>query len=267
MDRLSDDAGAWYSVKLFIDGLPKKGKSKYLHERFERLMAVRANQLNAARRKTTTLPKIDKAWRKISKSAKTEDAILSIFLGLPDTATSQPFAALAQGERVLSPVDQREKYHEMAKHAKALVDFFASSKSGDPLRQLLSDLDTGADWESRLPQLTSKADGLKTHEYTQAAINLWDVNNGLKVKPTLNFLLAAFTGANPQKHYLTKQPKAKNAAKQSYIVLVAELNSYLKTPQHAALAEIANSNVAGLVIEGDAIRQAWDSKKTVQLFE
>jgi hypothetical protein len=263
MTEFSTDIGEWQCVKSYLNNFPKQGKGADLHKRFDRLMAVRDvqvnKQINSARTSINAIPEIDKAWRKIVKFAKSEDAILSVFLGLPDKATSQPFTGLSNGKRATSPAAQREKYLEMAAHAKALIAYLASNKSGDPFKQLLADLDNELGWEARTPKSLDTDMAQIMQEHVKDADAIWQANHGLNVRLTLKFLFHAFSGANSHKYYLTKQPESKEAAAQTYVHLLAELNCYLSKPQHAAIATIAIANVPELEISSDAIRQAWAS--------
>ena len=246
----------WGCVREVVEKMRKtpKGESAPAVKRFDRLMEVREKQRNEAKQKEGEDTKIDKAWLKIVKNAHSLDAAMNVFWGLPDEVSDQPFLGLSQGKRVSTPTVEREKYLEMTVHAKALIDYLKVTSNGDPLRRLIADLDVEPGFSERLPSTT---DASTMHNHATEAIVIWNV--GVKVRPTLNFLFHAFKGANPWTYRLTKQPESKNAAMQTYIYQVAELNSYLDKdkPQHAALAALASANISDVAIKVDAIRQAW----------
>lgn len=279
MNELSTDVDFWQSVREFLDGLNElTGKSTIatqlenvklrvrfeprdhdvLRSRFYRLTKgtgiAQAQSHKEKREHEAEQQKIDKAWGLIVKSAINNDAVLGVFLALPDAATEMPYTGLNGGERATDVEHQSKRYGDMAEHAKALLDFLATNKSGDPLQRLFSDLDQEVGRLDRVPKIR---DATKMMEHTDQAIQFWQTcaqETGVRV--ALNFLYHAFSGANPHKWY-AKQPKAKDAAKQVYTVQVAQLNRYLSKPQHSALATIANANVSKLKISSDSIRQAW----------
>jgi hypothetical protein len=189
------------------------------------------------------------SWEKIRAHAKTADDQRSVFLLLPDIVTEQPIPGLSFGKRSTEPKYQREKYEEVAKCAKVIIDFSTSTE----FRRLLADQALDADEKARLPNQRGAENACQM--YPRAGVSAG------RMRAHLNWLHEACLGANPYKWYLSKQPLSKDAGLKTCIQLVAQLNRYLIKPQHTALATLANKNLAqeDIYITSDAICKAWNA--------
>ena len=248
MGKSADDDD-WMDLRSYIDGIRGssiKGTDPTV-ARFDRLMAYRKVGFKEE-------CKLDKAWRTVCKYALHSDAAMSVFFGLPDNLTEQPFTGLSAGKKVLYPAPQREKYLEMAAHADKLIKFLATKPTHDPFRRLIADQDTEDGWKSRLPK---SPDANRMHAHTVAAGALWQYGFGHTIKCDLRWLSHALNGANPHKWYLTKQPQATDAGQQTYVALVADLTRYLTKPQHQALAVLGKANLPAAKLNKEKIRAAW----------
>lgn len=243
------EADDWADLRAWVEQLRStvKGRSGLAVLRFDRLMAYRnvsfENQKN-----------LDKAWRAVCRWALDDDAAISVFLGLPDRLDVQPFTGLAHGRRSLDPASARTRNLEMAGYADKLLQFLATTPRADPLSQLLSDLDVGSDWGKRLP---NSKDATEIHEHAPEALRLWQLRDGVRVKRELQWLSHALKGANPYKWYVTKQPGAADAGRQTCAALVADLTRHLSRPQPTALAVLGNANLPEAELTADQIRDAW----------
>lgn len=244
----------WADLRAWVEqlGSTVKGQSSAAVLRFERLMAYRYVSHENENR-------LDKAWRAVRKWALSDDAAISVFLGLPDSLDVQPFTGLAHGRRLLDPASERERNLEMAEHAKKLLEFLGQVPDPlpslpDPLPSLLSDLDDENDWENRLP---NSKDAAEIHKHATEALRLWQLGDGLRVKRELQWLFHVLQGANPYKWYVTKQPGAADAERQTCAALVADLTRHLSKPQPTALAVLGNANLPQAKLTADQIRDAW----------
>lgn len=236
----SQPTDVWGPVRAWVGGLnqSQNGKQSPPELRFNRLMDYREQSYKSE-------TDLDRAFSNLSKNAINEDALISIFISLPDAPDAQPFTGLSHGRRVLDPSSEHEKYLEMADHVDALLNFLKPTESRDPLRQLLSDLDPNG-----------------PHGPCAVAANrLWQLGAGAHLKLGLSWLSNALKGANPHKWYLTGQPRAIDAAKQTYLKLIADLNRHLHKPLHAALATMANANFPDGKVTRDQIRKAWNRNR------
>ncbi|CAN0324753.1 unnamed protein product, partial [Phaeothamnion confervicola] len=218
---------------MWIQTLNSQKSASYV-ERFDRLMKYRAQS-------PENEAKLDKAMRALEKAALSlpvSESLLSIFMGLPDTADDQPFTGLSYGRRTCDPTAQRDEYLKLASHADALLKFL-----GKP----------GA--ELHIPKThdakTIKSSATEADRLYQAGMG------GRRGLIELKWLAAALRGANPHRWYLTKQPLAEDRARKTYVKLVAGLNRYLSKGQHVALATLANANLPGQKVTPDEIRKAW----------
>lgn len=205
-------------------------KSAYLVARLDRLLAYR---LASVENET----KLNRALLALARSPRNEvaDPRVSIFLGLPDEPDDQPFTGLSYGRRTLDPRSIKEKYEELAASVDRLRDFFSGA---DSLHQLLADQGE--------------------NEHAKSASPLYQAGAGSHLRRNLNWLSSAFKGADPHQWSPTNQPLAKDAKKQTYVKLIADLNRYLIQPKHAALAALANANNPACPVAADQLRKAWE---------
>lgn len=247
---MRNEEDAWRYLRAWIENLRAtvKGKNSAHVVRFDRLMKYRADDFEQQK-------KIDKAWRALSKHSRDEDALLSVFLGLPDTVEVQPFTMLSFGKRLSDdPQSARQRYLEMAKHADELLKFLGRTAFADPMSQLLADQDDEDGWLTRLPK---EKGAEKMHDHVIEARRMRQLGAGHQVKRDLLWLSHALKGANPHKWYLTKKPRARDAGEQTCAALVADLTRYLCKPQHQALAVLGNANLPGAKLTDEKIRSAW----------
>lgn len=238
---------AWGPIAMWIQTLNSQKSARYV-ERFERLMTYRDQSFESA-------AKLDKAMRALEKAALSlpvSESLLCIFMGLPDTADDQPFAGLSYGRRVIDPTTQRNAYLQLASHADKLLDFL-----GEPgaVAMLLADQELESNEELHIPK-THDAKIIKSSA-AEASELYQNGAGGRHVYIELKWLAAALRGANPHRWCLTKQPLAQDAARKTYVKLLADLNRYLSNGQHAALATLANANLPGQKVTPDEIRKAW----------
>ena len=240
---------AWHPIALWIEGLGQldsKKSARYV-ERFQRLMKHRDQSVE----NTAQLDKAMSALEKAALSLPASESLLSIFMGLPDTADDQPFTGLSYGRRTSDPTAQRNAYLELASHADALLKFLG--KPGAVV-MLLADQELELGEDLHIPK-THDAKIIKSS--AAEASELYQNGTGGHVFIELKWLAAALRGANPHRWRLTRQPLAKDAARKTYIKLLAGLNRYLSKGQHAALATLANANLPNQKVTTDEVRKAW----------
>lgn len=175
---------------------------------------------------------LNKAWKALDSAKKSPDDLLNLFLVWPDNPTVQPFQAI-YGKRAVDHQEEGRSYQESARKVSEILALLKP----DYLRKLLSDIPANGDGKAAL-------DSYRT-------LNRIETMRGLR---SLHDMLNA---ANPQKKYLTKQPFSQDADVQTYIILLAELNRYLSSSKHSAIATIANANYPDCQVTGAAIGKAW----------
>lgn len=215
-------------IAQWVSSLPKNGKTESYHERFSRFVEYWKRDYERAN-------EIEKAWRAIASSAKSDDDLVTLFAVMPDKPEAQLFTAI-YGKRAVDPSGERTRYD---KDLEAVIQVIALvSPHGNRFDELMSDAQT-------------------TEEAFEAAIKLRSLDADL-----LHCLIALRTlleivdpaAKIPTKHFLNEEI----AARKNYVILVASLNRYLSKPQHAALAVIANVNCPGATLNNDQIRKAWN---------
>lgn len=176
---------------------------------------------------------LEGAWRALDVNKKSDDTLLDLFLTWPDEVTSQPFPAI-YGARVVDHQEEKKRYSKGIHHIDAVLGLLRPEALG----QLLSDV---------------PAEGTG-----RAALNCFRLDfNRIVVIQSLRSLRALLNVSDPKRKYLTKQPFAEKADLKTYTILLAELNRHLESPQHAAIATIANANLPNHQVTGDAIGKAW----------
>lgn len=179
-------------------------------------------------------------WKALKQAALSEDALINLFLLMPDAAMRNPFSALTgirrNGSRETSVEEERASYAANAKHVEALRQFlFTDGCQG--LRHLLSDA------------------AVTGGEAMDRASKFQEVNGHLR--EALIHLEKLLRLADPAAKYPYGQPDSPDAASQAYVAIVASLNRYLSNPKHAALAYLAQVNNPGARLTSSAIGKAW----------
>jgi hypothetical protein len=241
----------WEPVRVWVAQFSQteQDKPSPVVSRFARLMkyrAVSSEQQDA----------LDKAFKLLSSAANTSDDLLALFSGLPDSADAQPLTRLSFGRRSEPLAVQRDRYVALASHADALLKFLKSEPPAMSLRQLLADvaMEDGYDGSGG----DSDTAVLRRQNAKQAQV-LRDAGADAGLVGALQWLSHALKGADPHRWHLTGQPLAADAARQTYVRLVAGLNRYLKKPKHAALTVLANANYSRVVLTADELRKTWNS--------
>jgi hypothetical protein len=194
------------------------------------------------------------AWKAVCESAHSRDSAVAVFLGLPDCLTNQSYAGLSGGFRLTHPDIQKERYERLAGFANELLD----ATRGENLHRLLADQANEWGEKDRLPR-SKCAEATIEHSKTAARI-LEDPHAApLRLTSSLMWLRELLLGANPHRWHASLNVYAPDVAKQAFTAQVAHLNRHLKTPQHSALATLANQNAKKYApqISSDAVRKAW----------
>lgn len=205
-----------------------EGKSDYVIQRYDRIKAYG----NAS---FENQQKLDKAFRAIGKYAQSDDKAISLFLCLPDKPMLE-FATGIYRKRGKLPDAERDDYQAIAKTAKQLRKLTSKTK----IHHMIMDLPPSDDLASSL-----------AHD---------DLTRDLYSLPKLlSRLIKVAEAADPASKYLTTKLKSDDAAKQTYIALLARLNDirYLKKPCHAAIATLANANSPDVTVATRAITNAY----------
>ncbi|WP_186214372.1 hypothetical protein [Burkholderia gladioli] len=180
-------------------------------------------------------------WKILEKSAISEDQLLALFLGMPDTALRNPFPLLTglrkRGSLDLSVDDERKNYQKLAKQVHDIRTFL-HSKGGENFRNLLSDARaTGGEASREAAAFRASTGNLRA--------TLFHLENVLKL-------------VDPAAKYPSGQPDSPDAASHAYVAVVASLSSHLTEPKHAAIAYIAQINNPLTPVTRDALRKAWE---------
>ncbi|WP_152554252.1 hypothetical protein [Burkholderia sp. A1] len=164
-------------------------------------------------------------WRILEKFAISEDHLLTLFLTTPDTAQRNPFPLLTgirkHGTKDISFKEERKQYKKLAKKTCEIRTFLFSS-GADNFRNLLSD---------------ASATGGDAAKEAQA----FQASNG-HLRMALFHLEKMLLLADPAAKYPYGQPDSPDAATQAYVAVLASLNSHLTSPQHSAIAYLAQVN-------------------------
>lgn len=253
-DSTLDLPKQWKPIQVLIGELKRireasAKKNDCLISRFDRFVQYRASSYENSE-------KLDKAVKALTRNAINSpagDSLLSIFMGLPDEMDSQPFSALSYGRRVVDPTSERNEYLALASHADALLKFFNKK---DLLQKLLADQANAWGEETRLPTTKAVTEIL---EHAWEASGRWQHHAVIgQPRMTLQWLSHALKGTNPHRWYPSRQPLSKDAPRQTYIKLLAELNRHMHRVQHSAIATLANANLPGETVTADELRKAWE---------
>lgn len=177
-----------------------------------------------------------KAWEEIAKVAKEADTLPHVFLLLPDGPTTQPYDAI-YGKRTRTP-DQEVRYYA---GAVAAINKILPLLNGIGYRHLMQDI----------PQGSADADP-----------EVWGVLRQFDERSTRIGLLQLRTilqGTKPHAKRLSKDKNDAQAARSTYTIQVADLNRYLTTPKHTALATLARANCPDVELTPDAVKKAWST--------
>jgi len=177
-----------------------------------------------------------KAWEEIAKVAKEAETLPHVFLLLPDGPTSQPYDAI-YGNRTRTP-DQEVKYYAEAVTA---IDKILPLFNRVGYEHLMQDI----------PQGCNEADP-----------SVWETLRKFDDRATREGLLQLKTilqGTKPHAKRLSKDKNNEQAARATYTILVADLNRYLTTPKHTALAVLARANCPDVELTPEAVKKAWST--------
>lgn len=219
----------------YVAGFNPNGKGRPLVERLGRFQRYAGLSVEHE-------SEVHKAWRQLEQNAKDKDSLLNLFIVMPDQPDAQPFPML-YGRRIKSPDEEALDYEQLRKSVEAVIKGTTYRKRNrvtllTPYEQLLNDCSAGTE-EAQLAAI----------KFAEVAT---DLERGLHA---LKRLLAVI---DPSAKYLTKQPKAQDAALQTYVILVAQLNRYLVKPRHAALATLASINCPAFPITRERVRKAYE---------
>ncbi|MDP3743474.1 MAG: hypothetical protein Q8Q76_03945 [Methylotenera sp.] len=229
------DNDALQIIASYVDNIQannQDGKGNYIIERYRRIKAYEDVG-------DDNKEKLNKAFKAIGKYAQSDDAVLSLFLLLPDNAALEVMPAI-YGKRNKLPDAEQDCYMAIKKTAKKLRDLIMKPNKGmlyeGAIFHMIADL--GND------------DPLQCQDSTRELYSL---------PRLLLHLEVVAEKADPAKKYLTSKLKAKDAAKQSYIVQLAMLNDlrYLTKPQHAAISTIAMANNPAIEVSRQLIADAY----------
>jgi hypothetical protein len=181
--------------------------------------------------------KLRKAWKALEKAANAEpsDALLCVFMLLPDKPERAPFELL-YGRRSIDPGEEKARYDEVRAHVVAVEEFL------NPHRPAFENM---------------LRDSTATPAAHAACIEFRNAEDGLFIG--LKALRKLLTSIEPRDKIPTKHWKAEDADVKNYLIQVAALNRYLSKPQHAALAVLANANYPSLSVTTNQLRKAWDN--------
>jgi hypothetical protein len=195
-----------------------------------------------ARRDVANAESLSGAWGAIAKQAESCRDLLRFFANLPDSAEAQPFAGMFGGHRVIDSDEQRRRYRGYVSHVNALL--WLLGPPGDPIKSTPDTYDYLCGDARATGQTASQA----FKEFRESERGL---RQGLAA---LRALLAVI---DPAAKIPTRQPGAQDAARMSYIIQLAWLNSLLLRPQHAAIATLANANFPDGKVTREQIQKAW----------
>ena len=178
--------------------------------------------------------RLGKAWNTLEESAKDKESLVSMFLLWPDIPVVQPYTAF-YGKRAVDHGEEKERYQKLSDKVSDVIALLRP----EPLCQLLADIPGDeAGW---------------------SAIRSYNAMNFGATRTGLAAIRRLLDAADPKNKYLTKQPYSSDAAFQTYIIQLAQLNRYLKKPRYQAIATIANANYSPRSVTADAIRKIYYS--------
>lgn len=214
-------------VAEWLAAQPRTGKARRYFDRAERFERAWRVSPEAANR-------LQKAWLTLEREALNEDALLTLFIVMPDAPDDEPFP-LVFGRRNVDAKEEKDRYTEMRGHAVALAEFLGSRA----WNHLASDCGaTGSE-------------------------ALWYYikfrNSSVGIVPALRALASALEHVDPTAKLLNKQATASNRAEQNYLRQIAGLNRYLSRPKHAALSYIAAVNCPDHPVDSNRIQKIWNA--------
>ncbi|MGA3845978.1 hypothetical protein ACI2UC_20365 [Ralstonia nicotianae] len=216
-------------IAKWLAALPQTGKSRRYFDRAKRFERAWRDSPDAAE-------KLLRAWRTLERAAVNEDALLTLFIVMPDAPDDEPFP-LIFGRRNIDAKEEKDRYMEMRGHAVALAEFLGSRN----WRHLASDCGaTGGEALGHYSKFRNLSAG---------------------IVPALRTLAKALEHADPSAKLINKQATAGNRAEQNYLRQLAELNSYLCSPKHAALSYIAAVNCPDHPIDSNRIQKIWKERE------
>lgn len=173
-----------------------------------------------------------KAWAKIERAAPTADALIMLFLTLPDEPTKQPFPALF-GRRAVDPDIEQERYKDRLNQVRGVLELISPHR----------------------PEfLALMRDATATSEGAKAAFEYRAIDQNIGT--ALQRLVRLLENVDPFAKYPTKHWKATDSAIKIYTWCVADLTRHMLKPiPWTALATLANINCSKCTLTGDALRK------------
>lgn len=185
------------------------------------------------RRDTDDTRILEEAWACVSKAAVGDHALVALFGRLPDRPTPDPKAWLI-GTTAIDAGERRQRNRKAQRHIGALAKFIE-----------MASLDSLAD------------DALETSQQAHAAYKNFIAAHGGLVAG-LNALDRVLGLTNPKARLLGSQFASRGLEMQNYRRLIADLNRFLRTPQHSALSAIANINCPAHPVRANSIARVWN---------
>lgn len=175
---------------------------------------------------------LERAWSKIERAALSEDALISLFLSIPDAPRAEPYPGIL-GRRDVDAGEERRRNNASRKHISEL----RASLSYEALQRYAADAAaSGPGAVQAYRDLTGQVRELLT---------------GLSALDRMLELIDP-TAKVETKHYASPELAQKN-----YRRAVASLNRFLDKPQHAALSFIAAVNCPDYPVPRNTLSKIW----------
>lgn len=207
-------------IASWCDSLPSLGRSSAYRNRIGRFASYSADTELLAR-----------SWKTIADNAKSDDDLVTLFIVMPDGPVSQPFTGI-YGYRVIDPGEEKRRYDKLLECAKAINGL----RKQNIFRDFVADA-------SATEQCHEQLDAFR-----EVDVMFFD---GLRK------LMRVLEKIDPAAKVPTAHWASDGADNKNYVILLAGLNRYLKTPKWTALANLANINCPDHTISADALAKAW----------
>ncbi|MEW6611476.1 MAG: hypothetical protein ACOY5C_07990 [Pseudomonadota bacterium] len=180
--------------------------------------------------------KLQRAWSSIERHANSDDALLTLFMVMPDGPKEQPFSLVFYRRRV-DPGVERQRYADWLGHCREVKKIISRKRQSEVLTHLLSDC------------IATDGEAAEAASFFRQNLQAFE--------STLLSLEKMLELVDPTAKIPTKHWNSPHAAIRNYVILVAGLNRYLRVPQPAALAFLANANCPSVSISKDQLAKAW----------
>ena len=181
-----------------------------------------------ARRGDAEERELSAAWSKLARAAHSNDDLVALFAAFPDGPDAEPYARVV-GKRNVDAGEERRRYRDKAKHARAL-------------RRLLE--------PASLKRIAADAQATGS-----AAVELYQDIAGrrLELMPAIFDLAALLDSLDPSAKVPTKHHTSAAIGVTNYRNQLAQLNRFLTSNQHAAIVTIARANYPAYRIKRSAL--------------